>query len=308
MSRIVNWAVVGILIALLASELLAPQSSRQRVHAHLSQDKQPLDKLDKGLDSKAIDNYVFHVLRDLINRGVEIYTAGDHAGCYRLYEGALIMVRPLLNHRPELQKNINSGLVYAAREEVVWKRAFILRETLDHIRREVRSLPEPDPVPDPTKEKTKEPKDKVKESTKDKTPKNEKPENKDKGKDPTKSKETEKEPKDKTSKTPPEFPEIKDKKEQKQQEVGEVSGLVRLNGKPLTKGVLTFHGAPGETYSAPIGQDGSYRIAKVPLNNYRLTVTMAVRAVPAKYADAKTSSLAAEINDRKTVIVVELDE
>ena len=40
-----------------------------------------------------------HNLRDVINHGADLYNSGDWAGCYRLYEGALMAVRPLLDHR-----------------------------------------------------------------------------------------------------------------------------------------------------------------------------------------------------------------
>src|SRR5262245_39489144 len=69
---------------------------------------------DKGkggaLQRKDFDATVYKTLRDVINRGADLYNAGDTAGCYRLYEGALLALRPLLDHRPELQKSIAQGL------------------------------------------------------------------------------------------------------------------------------------------------------------------------------------------------------
>jgi hypothetical protein len=61
------------------------------------------------------------------------------AGCYRLYEGALLTVKPMLKHRPELQRAIDEGFVNAERDPLVWRRAFTLRAVLDRIRREARA-------------------------------------------------------------------------------------------------------------------------------------------------------------------------
>ena len=56
---------------------------------------------DKG---NPTDRVLYHNLRDVINRGDDLYNGGDWAGCYRLYEGALLAVKPQLEHRKALQE------------------------------------------------------------------------------------------------------------------------------------------------------------------------------------------------------------
>src|SRR5947209_7297591 len=67
---------------------------------------------------RAMDTVLFHTLRDVINRGVDLYNEGNSAGCYRVFEGALMTVRPLLKHRPEVQKMIAQQLASAERDPV----------------------------------------------------------------------------------------------------------------------------------------------------------------------------------------------
>jgi hemoglobin len=91
------------------------------------------------LDRKTLDDLVNRTLRDIINRGAALYNnQGDYSGCYRLWEGALLMVRPFLDHRPELQKAIDAGLLDAQRNPQLERRAFVLRAVMDKIRDEVR--------------------------------------------------------------------------------------------------------------------------------------------------------------------------
>jgi hemoglobin len=93
------------------------------------------------LDRKALDSVVYKTLRTVINQGADLYNSGDVAGCYRLYEGSLVTVRPLLDHRPELQEAISKALLVAERNPMATRRAFDLREALDKVRTEVNPNP-----------------------------------------------------------------------------------------------------------------------------------------------------------------------
>jgi hypothetical protein len=74
-----------------------------------------------------------HSLRDVINVGVKMFNEqGDYAGCYRLYQGSLISVRPFVS--PDLQKKIDKGLANAETMRSYADRAFELRRVLDEIR------------------------------------------------------------------------------------------------------------------------------------------------------------------------------
>jgi hemoglobin len=92
-----------------------------------------------ALDRPALEQAINRVLRDVINTGADLFNppVGDHAGCYRLYQGALMTVKPILDHRPDLQKAITTGLADAQRERSISERAFILRRVIDRIRAEV---------------------------------------------------------------------------------------------------------------------------------------------------------------------------
>jgi truncated hemoglobin YjbI len=99
------------------------------------------------LDRKALDGIIYNNLRDVINRGADLYNDNqDYAGCYRLYEGALMALKPLLGHRPELQKAIDTGIASAERQPVMHRRAHVLRAVIDRIRTDVNPNPKPKEV------------------------------------------------------------------------------------------------------------------------------------------------------------------
>lgn len=113
------------------------------------------------LDRAALDATIHKTLREIINQGADLYNGGDTAGCYRLYEGALLTLRPLLDHHPDLQTTINNGVRDARQTTEQLERAFILRRVIDQIRTTVnpaataRKNPEPIQNPEPIKIPTK---------------------------------------------------------------------------------------------------------------------------------------------------------
>ena len=82
-------------------------------------------------DAKAFDKAVVDALRDVHNHGADLYNQGkDYPGAYRVYEGALRTVKPLLGHRPAVQKVIADSLAAAAKVPVVAEQAFLLHDLL----------------------------------------------------------------------------------------------------------------------------------------------------------------------------------
>ena len=82
--------------------------------------------MEKNLDSG---------LREVINHGAAIFNnQGDYAGCYRLFEGALQAVKPLLGGYPELQKKIEAALTEANQQPSMHDRAHSLRRVLNDVR------------------------------------------------------------------------------------------------------------------------------------------------------------------------------
>ncbi len=76
-------------------------------------------------------------LKEIINTGADIYNLGDVTGCYRLYQGALIVYKPFFNHRPKVQTIIAESMEKSKSAEKESDRAFILRTALDEIRTEI---------------------------------------------------------------------------------------------------------------------------------------------------------------------------
>jgi hypothetical protein len=158
-------------------------------------------------DTKALDAVVYSTLRTVINRGADLYNAGDASGCYRLFEGSLTTIKPFLDHRPELQKAITTEIAAAEKDPVVWRRSFALRKVLDRIRSEVNPkkaedkekvpLPKPGPIEKKKKDDDKDKKDDDKDKPEDKKKDEKKKKDDDKDKPEDKKKEDDKKKDDK---------------------------------------------------------------------------------------------------------------
>jgi hypothetical protein len=120
---------------------------------------------DPKPESKSEDEKLYNTLRDVINKGADLYNGGEPAACYRLFEGALMTIKPTLDRYPDLQKEIAKGLAGAEKDPVMWRRAFTLRSVMDKVRAEVNPKKKAkDKLPDP---KTDDKKDEKKEEKKD---------------------------------------------------------------------------------------------------------------------------------------------
>jgi hypothetical protein len=112
----------GFAIAILITAGTAVHSSEKKVH--------------EKHDASALNTS----LRDVIDVGVKIFNDhGDHAGCYRLYQGALLSVRPFL--ASDLQKTVDDGFTNADKLGSYADRAFELRKVIDTIRTSAKSGP-----------------------------------------------------------------------------------------------------------------------------------------------------------------------
>jgi hypothetical protein len=164
-----------------------------------------------------VDKAIFDSLRDVINRGAEVYNDGDHAGCYRIFEGALRSVKPLLSRYPDLQKLIGEKLTAAEGDPVVWRRAFTLRSALDKVREKLN--PNPKKADDRKADKDKEFRDKPKDQAeKDKGQKADKDKDQGKDKDKEKDKADKDQGKDKDNKDKDEKDKDKKDKDDKDKE------------------------------------------------------------------------------------------
>ncbi|MFO0952662.1 MAG: group 1 truncated hemoglobin [Isosphaeraceae bacterium] len=68
-----------------------------------------------------------------ITLGVDLYNGGDPTGCYRVYQGALRGITPLLDAKPDLKKMVVAGLEEAELQPTTAQRATALRRVLDSV-------------------------------------------------------------------------------------------------------------------------------------------------------------------------------
>jgi hypothetical protein len=102
-----------------------------------------------------LDKIAVEVLKDLHNRGADLYNAADAAGAAKLYEATLRAVSPFLAHRPKVQTAIADGLAEAAKLDGAKAQAFRLHEVIDQVRNDLKSAAKADPEakPEPAKPK-----------------------------------------------------------------------------------------------------------------------------------------------------------
>jgi hemoglobin len=96
-------------------------------------------------EAKGGDKPLYDALREVIDRGADLYNGGDRAGCYRLYEGALMAAKAHLGRLPDLQKSIDAGLAEANQTTSISARAFACRRLLDEVRAKVNPNPKKKP-------------------------------------------------------------------------------------------------------------------------------------------------------------------
>lgn len=96
----------------------------------------PLAARAQDAATAAQDVRVRQSLLHVLGVGVETYNSGDPAGCYRIYQGAILSLLPQLDYRPDLQKAVKAGLD-AATQRSMSERAFALRAVLDNVYKEV---------------------------------------------------------------------------------------------------------------------------------------------------------------------------
>src|SRR5262249_18508571 len=94
-------------------------------------DDKPLDK-SAPLERAELDKRAARVAYEAAVTGTEIFNKGDHAGCFRLYQGTLQALMPMLDHRPQLATSVAEKLAKAKTMRPA-DGAFVLREALDAI-------------------------------------------------------------------------------------------------------------------------------------------------------------------------------
>ncbi len=257
------------------------------------------------LDSKLSDS-----LGDVIKEGRMLHNQkGDYHGTYRLFEGALRTVKPLLAGHPDLQRTITEGLRDVEKHKVPWERGFALRKVLDTVRAGLKGGAMPEKGLDLDRKKKVEPVDAVKPADKkEKLPPIKKkvedePDVKKKDEDKKDVKKAEDKDKKAVEKKVDDDKEKGEEKEKLQTPDGAtVTGKVTYKGQPLTSGFVTLVDEDGRKFSASIRMDGSYAFRKVAVPPGEYTVVLEestslvkgqapLDAVPERYKSAATSPL-----------------
>jgi hypothetical protein len=83
------------------------------------------------------------LLADIHNRGSVLYNARDPQGCYRLLEGSLRTIQPLLPK--ELQEVVAKGLADAESQFDMNRKAFVLHDCVEKVRKDLRPTAGPSP-------------------------------------------------------------------------------------------------------------------------------------------------------------------
>jgi hypothetical protein len=198
-------------------------------------------------------------------------------GCYRLWEGALMALRPLLAHRDKLQQAITTRLAMAERNPYMNQRAFVLREVLDQIRAEVNPNPRRAPGTDRTRPSG--PKEGYRKDIDESVPekKETKPEKKTEGKGSA--------------------------------DTGTVTGKVIAKGKPVLGGEVVFRDKGGKDYKAELDKDGSYELKNLKPGEYTIWLRMKDPAAPRvakKYTDPEKSDLKHEVKSGEQTFDISL--
>jgi hypothetical protein len=282
-----------------------------------AQDKKPIEKHDSAA--------LYNSLRDVINTGAKMYNEqNDHAGCYRLFQGSLLSVRPFL--APDLQKKIDTGMASAEKLPNFAERAFELRRVIDDVRSQVKQgepkveekKKDQKKIDEKKKDEKKVEEKKVEEKKKDEKKIDEK--KKDEKKVEEKKKDEKKIDEKKKDETKVEEKKKDEKKidEKKSAETtsdkGQVAGKLTFDGKAIAGGYfVTLIGADGKKFSSALQKDGLFQFkTPIPKGEYRVAIeaipgeAAKVSALPSRYSAEATSGLTVRVKGGKQQVDLNL--
>lgn len=102
----------------------------------------------RPLDRTELDRRVVRIVYEAALLGTDVFNDKKHDECYRLYQGTLLAVVPLLDHRPKLVASVKDKLDKAKGMKAA-EGAFVLRDALDEIQNEIAPNPKAEPKTDP---------------------------------------------------------------------------------------------------------------------------------------------------------------
>ncbi|WP_439630523.1 group I truncated hemoglobin [Gemmata sp.] len=98
----------------------------------------------RPLDRTELDRRVVRIVYEAALLGTDVFNDKKHDECYRLYQGTLLAVVPLLDHRPKLVASVKDKLDKAKGMKAA-EGAFVLRDALDEIQHEIAPNSKADP-------------------------------------------------------------------------------------------------------------------------------------------------------------------
>jgi hypothetical protein len=292
------------------------------------------DKPANPAQSATNDQRLFDTLRDVIDRGAELYNNGDPNGCYRFFQGALIVARPQFHQRPDLQKSIDAALDEAGRMRNIGARAFALHKTLNDVRAKINPKKPADISASNRKPIEVKPVDKKPTETKpaavapteskplDKKPLEAKPlDSKPAATEPDlkpldlKPVEPKPEPakpvdkKPETTKPVTKIPDLTPVAPAAKPDDAEITGKITFRTMPVKKGTIQLvaleNGAP-QSPEVTINQDGTYSLKGVKPGTYVVLLKGDADGIKATYGDPKRSPLRTVVTKGKQVHNIEL--
>lgn len=103
---------------------------------------------ERPLDRTELDRRVVKVVYETAVLGTDVFNKGKPEECYRLYQGTLAAVLPLLDHRPKLGSSVKDKIEKAKAMKPA-EGAFVLREALDEIQHEIAPSAKTEPKVEP---------------------------------------------------------------------------------------------------------------------------------------------------------------
>lgn len=98
----------------------------------------------KAIDVNDLDKKVVKACYDSALLGTDIFNKGNYEGCYRLYQGTLTALQPILDYRADLAMMVQERLV-RSKTMRPWEGAFELRAALDEIQNRIAPVAKSEP-------------------------------------------------------------------------------------------------------------------------------------------------------------------
>jgi hypothetical protein len=99
-----------------------------------------VSNISSSANINELDRKLLETLKDVHNRGAELYNRGDHAMAFRMYQGGLIVAKAFFEYRPKLQAVVEEGLKQVDESQADAKlKAYRLHEVIDQVRSELKS-------------------------------------------------------------------------------------------------------------------------------------------------------------------------